>query len=101
MRDLRIDPTVRRRGARCAAGIVACERQRERDTNLHYIDIGGVAAFWATRVLGTMLFQVGARDPIVYVAASLVLLIVAVAASLLPARRAAGVDPVRALGAQG
>jgi len=63
--------------------------------------IGGVAAFWATRVLGTMLFQVNARDPIAYTAAAAVLLVVALAASWLPARRAARVDPVKALSSAG
>ncbi len=65
------------------------------------ITVGGVAAFWATRVLGTMLFEVGARDPVAYVAAAMVLLLVALGASWLPARRAARVEPVKALAAAG
>jgi putative ABC transport system permease protein len=65
------------------------------------IVVGGVAAFGVTRVLGTMLFEVGARDPVTYLAAALVLLIVALAASWLPARKAARVDPVTALAAAG
>jgi putative ABC transport system permease protein len=63
------------------------------------IVLGAVAAFWATRVLGTMLFQVNSRDPIAYAAAAVVLLLVALAAAWLPARRAARVDPIKALGA--
>jgi hypothetical protein len=34
-----------------------------------------IVAFWATRVLSSMLFQVGARDPIAYGAATAVLLL--------------------------
>ena len=60
---------------------------------------GGLAAYWATQVLGTMLFQVGARDPVAYAGAAGVLLAVAIGAAWLPARRAAKVDPIKALGA--
>lgn len=65
------------------------------------IAIGAVGAWWATKVFGTMLFQVGARDPIAFIAAAAALLIVALAASWLPARRAAQVEPVKALAAAG
>ncbi|HEY8174793.1 MAG TPA: ABC transporter permease [Gemmatimonadaceae bacterium] len=65
------------------------------------IVVGAVAAVWATRVLGTMLFQVGARDPVAYVVSASALLVVALGASWLPARRAARVDPVRALASAG
>ena len=44
-----------------------------------------------------MLFEVSAHDPLAYAAAAVVLFLVAVGASWLPARRAARVDPVRAL----
>jgi putative ABC transport system permease protein len=59
--------------------------------------IGGVAAVWATKVLENMLFQVQSRDPVTFVAGAVVLLLVALGASLLPARRAVRVAPVRAL----
>ena len=65
------------------------------------IGLGAVGALWATRVLGSMLFEVSARDPVAYAVAGLVLLIVAITASWFPARRAACVDPVRALAAAG
>ena len=63
------------------------------------VALGGIAAFWATRVLGNMLFAVGARDPIAYASAAVLLLVVALGAAWLPARRAARVDPMTALGA--
>jgi ABC-type antimicrobial peptide transport system permease subunit len=65
------------------------------------ITVGGVAAFWAMRVFRTMLFEVGARDPFAFTAAAIILLVVAVAAAWLPARRAARVDPTKALAASG
>jgi predicted permease len=65
------------------------------------ITVGGVAAFWAMRVFRTMLFEVGARDPFAFAAAAIILLVVAVAAAWLPARRAARVDPTKALAASG
>jgi putative ABC transport system permease protein len=63
--------------------------------------LGGVAAFWSTTVLASMLFEVGARDPIAYAGAALLLLLVALGASWLPARTAARVEPVKALSAAG
>lgn len=63
--------------------------------------VGGVAAAWATKVLGSMLFEVDAKDPMTFTAGAAVLLLVAVGASLIPARRAARVEPVRALNTAG
>jgi ABC-type antimicrobial peptide transport system permease subunit len=54
-------------------------------------------AFAATRVLGSLLFEVSARDPIVFAAVALALTAVSAVASYLPARRAAGIDPLQAL----
>ena len=65
------------------------------------IVVGGLAAFWATRVLKTMLFQVDARDPMTYGAAAAMLVVVALVASFIPARRATRVDPLRAMSAAG
>ena len=59
--------------------------------------IGLAAAFFSTRVIESQLFGVGARDPIVFVLSAAALLLVAVAASWVPARRAARVDPQIAL----
>jgi predicted permease len=59
--------------------------------------IGVIAAYFSTRVLENQLFGVGARDPLVFVMSGLALLLVAVAASWVPARRASLVDPQIAL----
>ena len=49
------------------------------------------------RVVSTLLFGVTAADPLTYAAVSLFLLIVALAAAAIPARRAALIDPTVAL----
>jgi predicted permease len=50
-----------------------------------------------TRVLGSLLFQVSAIDPVTYVAVGVSVAAAAVVASLVPARSAARVDPARVL----
>jgi len=59
--------------------------------------VGWVAAFAAARVIETMLFEVSARDPIVFLVAPAMLLTVACLASMAPALRASRVDPSVAL----
>ena len=59
--------------------------------------IGLVAAVWSARSLETLLFEVEARDPLVFAAVALTMLGVALLASYLPARRASAVDPVEAI----
>ena len=61
------------------------------------IVIGLFGAFAATRLLESQLFGVSATDPITLLAVPLVLLVLAIAASYAPARRAAGVDPAEAM----
>ena len=61
------------------------------------VGIGTVGALLASRVLESMLFGVRAFDPVTFVLVPVVLVLVAVCASLLPARRAAALDPVIAL----
>jgi ABC-type antimicrobial peptide transport system permease subunit len=59
--------------------------------------IGIPAALAATSALASLLFGVTARDPIILAQAALVLLVSAVLAAVVPARRAASIDPARAL----
>jgi predicted permease len=59
--------------------------------------IGVVAAFFATRLLRSMLFQVDPLDPAVMALAAISIFLLALAASFIPARRAANVDPMQAL----
>ena len=61
------------------------------------VAIGAAAAFAATRLVASQLYGVGAADPATYVGVSLLLGGVALLASLLPARRAARVEPMVAL----
>jgi hypothetical protein len=59
--------------------------------------IGIGVAMLLTRLMAAMLFGIGPMDPLTYMAASCGLSGVALAATYLPARRAARVDPVIAL----
>ena len=62
--------------------------------------IGLAAAVAASHLLGSLLFGVSALDPLVLTLAAVLVLLLALAASLLPARRAASVDPMQALRAE-
>ncbi len=59
--------------------------------------LGLAGALAGTQLLKTMLFGVAERDPATLLAAALVLVVVALVAAWLPARRAAAVDPMTAL----
>jgi ABC-type antimicrobial peptide transport system permease subunit len=59
--------------------------------------IGAALSLAASQVLATQLFGVTAHDPWVFLAAALVLGATGLAASYVPARRAARVDPMQAL----
>jgi ABC-type antimicrobial peptide transport system permease subunit len=59
--------------------------------------VGLVGALGATRLLRGILYGGSVVDPVTFVAVPLVLVAVAAVASWLPARRAASVDPIRAL----
>ena len=59
--------------------------------------IGVVASLFATRLLSTLLFEVDPLDPIVITLAALAIFALALVASVVPARRAAAIEPMRAL----
>ena len=62
------------------------------------IGVGG--ALWLSRVMQSLLFSVSATDPATFAAVPILLIVVAVVACYVPARRAMSVDPVTALRAE-
>jgi predicted permease len=61
------------------------------------IAIGGAVSVAATRVLDSMLFGVSARDPLTFAVVGVLLAVLAVVASVVPASRAMRVDPLVAM----
>ncbi len=59
--------------------------------------IGVCGAFWLTRVMQSLVFSVSTTDPATFVAVPALLVLVALLACYIPARRAMKVDPVVAL----
>jgi predicted permease len=64
------------------------------------VALGIVLALGLTRLMSAQLFGVTAHDPLTFAAVGLVLVVVALVACCLPARRAASVDPIVALHAE-
>jgi predicted permease len=62
--------------------------------------LGVTATLGAGRFVASLLFDLSPRDPLTYSSVVVLLVVVATAASLLPARRAAHVDPITALRAE-
>jgi putative ABC transport system permease protein len=83
-------------GARSAHVLKLILRQGLRVT-LIGVATGLAGAFAATRLLESLLFGLSATDAVVFVGVSLLLTLVALAASYIPARRATKVDPMVAL----
>jgi len=79
------------------AGVVRMVMRQGAYLALTGIATGLLAAFALTRYLRTLLYQVSPNDPAAFVAMAGLLFAVALAASYLPAQRAARIDPVRAL----
>jgi ABC-type antimicrobial peptide transport system permease subunit len=71
-----------------------------RKLTLAGIALGIIGALAVSRLMQEALFEVDAADPLVYIAVSATLLLVAECASWFPARRATRVDPVIALRAE-
>ena len=59
--------------------------------------IGAIGAVFATRLLRSQLFQVDPLDPYVLTMAAIAIFLLALAASVVPARRAASIEPMQAL----
>ena len=62
--------------------------------------LGAAGAWWLTRLLERLLFAVSATDPLTFVAVPLTVILVALIACYVPARRALKIDPVIALRAE-
>jgi putative ABC transport system permease protein len=61
------------------------------------LSIGLVGASILMRFMSGMLYQISATDPVIFIVVPLILLVVALLACYLPARRAAKTDPMDAL----
>jgi predicted permease len=62
--------------------------------------IGVVLALFVTKLMRSILFQVDPLDPVVLVLAAVSIFLLALLASLVPARRAAAIEPMQALRAE-
>jgi ABC-type antimicrobial peptide transport system permease subunit len=100
-----VSQRIREIGVRLALGarpldvVTMIVRESARLTALG-VALGLLGAAATARILSGFLFGVTALDPIVFGAVTLVLALVGVAASVLPARRAVAVDPNIALRAE-
>jgi hypothetical protein len=64
------------------------------------IAIGLASAAAVSKLIASLLYETSARDPVIYGSVSVVLLVAAAIAALIPAVRAGRTDPIRALRAQ-
>lgn len=59
--------------------------------------LGVLGSLAVSRLISSFLFDVSATDPLIYIASVLIMMVMAVLASALPATRAAAADPIEAL----
>jgi putative ABC transport system permease protein len=90
-------------GVRIAVGaspsqVIAMVVRQGAQLALAGIGVGLIAAVFASGALQTLLFEVQGLDPITFVVAPVVLAAAALLASYIPARRAARITPISALG---
>ncbi|HET7563754.1 MAG TPA: FtsX-like permease family protein, partial [Gemmatimonadaceae bacterium] len=64
------------------------------------LGLGIVGALAATRLMSSLLYGIAPRDPLTFIGVTVLLLVVGLVASWLPARRATRVDPIIALRAE-
>jgi putative ABC transport system permease protein len=62
--------------------------------------LGLTAAYWLTAGMQSMLFEISATDPLTFVLVPAIVLALALIACTVPALRASGLDPLRALRAE-
>jgi len=86
-------------GARSAqlVGMMVFEHLRP---SLAGVAIGLLASWWTTRLVSAYLYEVDVHEPVVWVAATATLVLVAAIGGWLPAQRAARVDPMIVLRAE-
>jgi predicted permease len=89
-------------GVRVAIGAAPRTVARSVLRDAALVALGGVAialplAYIAARALETLMFGITESDPITFLGSSLLFLALAMAAAIVPARRAASVDPAQAL----
>jgi len=97
-----VTATTREIGVRAALG--ASPERLRRDVLAEALGMAGagavvglVVALGASRLLSSLLFEVSPGDPLAMIGALVVLLLVALAAAYIPARRATRIDPATAL----
>jgi predicted permease len=64
------------------------------------VTLGLTGAYFLSQALGSVLVQITARDPVTFAGITILLTVVALAACIIPARRASRVDPLIALRAE-